>query len=135
MTDKLPANLLALFAPRPPLRYIPPTDRAPDDIKKSTISGVGQYVDELQKYGEEVPYNATESWLQRKARLKAEKKERLEKHLTEGVKSCKELCLYSTYILLCSVCTNSVVQTIQMRIPRSEATRSRRFLCLGSATM
>ncbi|KAK2767059.1 hypothetical protein FQN54_006377 [Arachnomyces sp. PD_36] len=86
MTDKLPSNLLALFAPRPPLRYIPPGDRAPDDIKKSEISGVAQFVNDLHKYGEEVPYNATESWLQRKARLKAEKKERLEKHVTEDVK-------------------------------------------------
>ena len=91
MTDKLPANLLALFAPRPPLRYIPPSDRAPEDIQKSAIGGVGQYLNELQKYGEEVPYNATESWLQRKARLKAEKQERLEKHLTEDAKACMEL--------------------------------------------
>jgi U1 small nuclear ribonucleoprotein len=89
MTDKLPPNLLALFAPRPPLRYIPPSDRAPDDIKKSTISGVAGLVGELKNYPEEVPYNATESWLQRRARLKAEKEEQLEKHVTEGFKECK----------------------------------------------
>lgn len=89
MTDKLPPNLLALFAPRPPLRYIPPTDRAPEDVKKSSIGGVAQYLDDLKDYGEEVPYNATESWLQRKARLKAEKKEKLEHHLTEDVKLCR----------------------------------------------
>jgi U1 small nuclear ribonucleoprotein len=88
MTDKLPANLLALFAPRPPLRYIPPSDRAPDDVKPSTIGGVAQYVGELEKYAEEIPYNHTESWLQRKARLKKEKKEKLEKHLTEGLAAC-----------------------------------------------
>lgn len=88
MTDKLPANLLALFAPRPQLRYLPPSDRAPDDIRPSNISGVAQYLPELHNYGEEVPYNATESWLQRKARLKIEKKEKLEKHLTEGLKQC-----------------------------------------------
>ncbi|KAJ9269331.1 hypothetical protein DTO212C5_4603 [Paecilomyces variotii] len=87
MTDKLPPNLLALFAPRPPLRYIPPSDRAPDDIKKSTISGVAQFLDDLKKYDEEVPYHPTESWLQRKARLKAEKKEKLEHYLTEEVKN------------------------------------------------
>lgn len=91
MTDKLPANLLALFAPRPPLRYLPPTDRAPDDIKKSTLSGVAEYVGELKKYGEEVPYHPTESWLQRKARIKAEKKELLEYLLTEGVKNCMQV--------------------------------------------
>lgn len=89
MTDKLPPNLLALFAPRPPLRYLPPIDRAPDDIKKSNLEGVAGYVEELKKYGEEVPYHPTECWLQRKARLKAEKKERIEKLLTEGVKNCR----------------------------------------------
>lgn len=88
MTDKLPPNLLALFAPRPPLRYIPPADRAPDDIEPSKIGGVAQFIDELRKYGEEVPYNATESWLQRKARLKEERKANLERHLTEGLKEC-----------------------------------------------
>ena len=88
MTDKLPPNLLALFAPRPPLRYIPPSDRAPDDIKKSAIDGIADFLPELQKYAEEVPYAPTESWLQRKARLKQEKKEKLEKHLTEGLAAC-----------------------------------------------
>lgn len=101
MTDKLPSNLLALFAPRPPLRYIPPSDRDPDDIRKSEIGGVAQFVNELHKYGEEVPYNATESWLQRKARLKAEKKEQLEKHITEDAKECKQLFIeyYSSHFL------------------------------------
>ncbi|KAI5304988.1 hypothetical protein KEM55_009184 [Ascosphaera atra] len=84
MTAKLPPNLLALFAPRPPLRYLPPTTKAPEDVKPSHITGVAGYVEELKKYGEEVPYNATECWLQRKQRLKDEKKEALRKHLTEG---------------------------------------------------
>lgn len=88
MTDKLPPNLLALFAPRPPLRYIPPVDRAPDDVKKSTISGVAGLLDELKKYEEEVPYNATESWLQRRTRQKAEKEDQLRIHLTDGFQEC-----------------------------------------------
>lgn len=89
MTDKLPPNLLALFAPRPPLRYIPPTDRAPDDCKDSEISGVGAFLADLRNHGEEVPYNATESWLQAKDRKKIEKKEARERHLTEGAKACE----------------------------------------------
>lgn len=89
MTDKLPPNLLALFAPRPPLRYIPPSDRAPDDCKKSTIGGIAGLVGELKKYDEEAPYNATESWLQRRARQKIENKERLERMIKEGVEKCK----------------------------------------------
>jgi len=85
MTDKLPTNLLALFAPRPPLRYIPPSDRAPEDVKKSTVTGVAGYLGELEDYAEDYPYNATESWLQRKARLRAERKIKLEELLTDGV--------------------------------------------------
>lgn len=88
MTDKLPPPLLALFQPRPPLRYLPPTDRAPDDVKKSTLSGVAQYLDEFKKYPEEHPYNATESWLQRKWREKLEKKEKLPRQLEESLQNC-----------------------------------------------
>jgi U1 small nuclear ribonucleoprotein len=103
MTDKLPPNLLALFQPRPPLRYIPPSDRAPDDCKKSTISCVAGFLGDLNQYGEEVPYNATESWLQRHARLKAEKKERMERQLTEEVEKCTNLFYFSivSYEYMC----------------------------------
>jgi U1 small nuclear ribonucleoprotein 70kDa len=94
MTDKLPANLLALFAPRPPLRYIPPSDRAPEDIKKSTVGGVAGFLGELEKYSEEYPYNATESWLQRKTRLKAERAIKLEQLLTDGVQECMTTSLH-----------------------------------------
>lgn len=88
MTDKLPPPLLALFQPRPPLRYLPPTDRAPDECKKSTISGVAQFLPPAKEFQEQVPYNATESWIQRKWRQKLEKKERLAKQLTEGLENC-----------------------------------------------
>ena len=83
MTDKLPPSLLALFAPRPALRYLPPSDHAPEERKTNNISGVAQYLSAIKDY-EAIPYNPTESWLQRKDRLKAEKKERQEKLLTEG---------------------------------------------------
>lgn len=88
MTDKLPPPLLALFQPRPPLRYVTPINRAPEDVKKSTLSGVAQYLPEIKKYEEEVPYNATDSWIQRKWRQKLEKKERFNNQLTEGIQEC-----------------------------------------------
>ncbi|KZZ93101.1 U1 small nuclear ribonucleoprotein [Ascosphaera apis ARSEF 7405] len=84
MTAKLPPNLLALFAPRPPVRYLPPTAKALDDVKPSHISGVAQYLDDLKNYDKEVPYEPTECWLQRKARLKEEKREKLRQLLEEG---------------------------------------------------
>lgn len=80
MTDKLPGNLLALFQPRPPLRYIPPQDTSPEDraLKQSQISGIADFLPALQEYKQTDEYQPTESWLQRKDRLKTEKKARLE---------------------------------------------------------
>ncbi len=85
MTHKLPPNLLALFAARPALRYLPPSDHAPEERKTSNITGVAAFLPALEDYKEEVPYEPTESWLQRKDRLKLEKKERQEKLVNEGL--------------------------------------------------
>ncbi|KAK5069062.1 hypothetical protein LTR16_009620 [Cryomyces antarcticus] len=87
MTDKLPPNLLALFAPRPALRYLPPADHAPEERKTNAISGVGQYLEELKEYDDD--YKPTESWLQRKDREKLERKEKHQYQITEGVKDYK----------------------------------------------
>lgn len=92
MTDKLPPPLLALFQPRPPLRYLAPTTRAPEDCKKSTISGVAAYLarakEEQPAFEDEHPYNATECWIQRKWRQKLEKQEAQRVKLEEGLKTC-----------------------------------------------
>ena len=88
MTDKLPGNLLALFQPRPPLRYIPPQDTSPEDraLKQSSISAIADFLPALAEYNETDVYKPTESWLQRKERLKAEKKARLEDMAKEDFK-------------------------------------------------
>ncbi|KAI4173886.1 MAG: hypothetical protein LQ343_002654 [Gyalolechia ehrenbergii] len=82
MTHKLPPNLLALFAPRPALRYLPPSDHAPEDRKTSHVTGVAQFLPALKEY-EDIPYEPTESWFEKKIRMKAEKRERQEA-LLEG---------------------------------------------------
>ncbi|KAL6925100.1 hypothetical protein FSHL1_002349 [Fusarium sambucinum] len=84
MTDKLPPNLLALFAARPPLRWVEAPDYAPQNRKTAPISGVAQFLPELQKYKETDVYHPTESWLQRRDRKKREKKEKLERLVTEA---------------------------------------------------
>ncbi|QPC65354.1 hypothetical protein HYE67_007585 [Fusarium culmorum] len=84
MTDKLPPNLLALFAARPPLRWVEAPDYAPQNRKTAPISGVAQFLPELQKYKETDVYHPTESWLQRRDRKKREKKEKLENLVTEA---------------------------------------------------
>ena len=86
MTDKLPQQLLALFQPRPPLRYIPPQDTSPEASasKTSTISGVAAFLPALEDYAATDDYQPTESWLQRKERIKREKEERLDEVTNEG---------------------------------------------------
>jgi U1 small nuclear ribonucleoprotein 70kDa len=88
MTDKLPPNLLALFTPRPPLRYLPPSDYAPERRHTSQITGVGQYLAALNEYKQQDDFKPTESWLQIHNRKKLEKKERVTKILTEGINEC-----------------------------------------------
>ena len=85
MTHKLPPNLLALFAARPALRYLPPSDHAPEERKTNNIGGVAQYLSSIEDYKENVPYEPTESWLQRKDRVKQEKKQKQEQLIKEGL--------------------------------------------------
>ncbi len=75
MTDKLPPNLLALFQPRPPLRYIPPQDSAPEEraVKRSQLSGLAAFLPQYDDYKENDDYEITESWLQERDRKRHEK--------------------------------------------------------------
>jgi len=79
MTDKLPPQLLALFQPRPPLRYIPPQDSAPEvkATKGSELSGIAGFLSQVQDYKEKDGYHATESWLQQRDRKRHEKRLRI----------------------------------------------------------
>ncbi|KAI0118663.1 U1 small nuclear ribonucleoprotein of 70kDa MW N terminal-domain-containing protein [Nemania sp. FL0031] len=86
MTDKLPPNLLALFAPRPPLRWLPAPDRAPEERKTNKIGGLAEYLPHLAAYKDQDHFVPTESWLQARDRKKLEKKEQQAKLLAEGPK-------------------------------------------------
>lgn len=44
MTQFLPDNLLALFAPRPPIEFKPPPDELLVNRKRIPVSGVSKYV-------------------------------------------------------------------------------------------
>lgn len=88
MTDKLPPMLLQLFAPRPPLRWVEPSDHAPEKRQTPNIGGIGQYMQAMREYKDNDGYVPSDSWLQKRDRRKLEKKERQEKMLTEGVKDC-----------------------------------------------
>ncbi|KAI1368414.1 U1 small nuclear ribonucleoprotein of 70kDa MW N terminal-domain-containing protein [Xylaria arbuscula] len=86
MTDKLPPNLLALFAPRPPLRWLAAPDHAPEERKTSKITGLADYLPHLAAYKDNDGYVPTESWLQARDRKKLEKKQQQENLLAEGPK-------------------------------------------------
>jgi U1 small nuclear ribonucleoprotein len=88
MTDRLPPNLLALFAPRPPLRWVPPCDHAPELRKTATVSGIAQFLPAVAEYEREHEYHPTESWLEARDRKKREKIEQVEQAVTEGPKNC-----------------------------------------------
>lgn len=95
MTDKLPGNLLALFQPRPPLRYLPPGDYAPEQRRTPHVSGVAAYLDAL-KNPEEDDFMATESLMQQRERQREERKKRAEEKLKEAVDKCM---LYMYYLV------------------------------------
>ena len=89
MTDKLPHNLLQLFAPRPALRYLPPSDHAPEERKTRNIESVAWFLQELKDYDNSAPI--TESRLQKRDRLRAEKKEKQQGLVDQGINDCKLL--------------------------------------------
>jgi hypothetical protein len=88
MTDKLPPQLLALFAPRPPLRWVPAPDFPSDERKTAAISGVAAFLPALQEYKQTDVYKASESWLQRRDRKRQEHEEEIKTKLEEGPKIC-----------------------------------------------
>lgn len=88
MTDKLPPNLLALFAPRPPLRWVEAPDYAPEKRKTAGFDGIAAFLPELQKYKEEEHAAPTESWLEATDRKKLEKKAAVEELSTNVSKYC-----------------------------------------------
>ncbi|OAR02288.1 hypothetical protein LLEC1_03642 [Akanthomyces lecanii] len=78
MTDKLPPNLLALFAPRPPLRWVEAPDYAPEKRKTAHIDGMAAFLPDLKAYKENDTSVPTESWLEARDRKKLEKKAAVE---------------------------------------------------------
>ncbi|KAI7887140.1 RNA-binding domain-containing protein [Lichtheimia hyalospora FSU 10163] len=80
MTDKLPPNLLKLFAPRPPLPYAPPLDKEPGKRTGARVTGIADYLPMLKNYDPDyVPWKTLEE--KRKERAENKKKqadERLE---------------------------------------------------------
>jgi U1 small nuclear ribonucleoprotein 70kDa len=86
MTDKLPPQLLALFAPRPPLRYLLPADVAPEKRKTPAVSGIAQFLAAIPEHDQD--YVPTDTAEQQKDKRRAAKQARIQKQLRDGVENC-----------------------------------------------
>lgn len=87
--DRILANCLSLqlFAPRPALRYLPPSDHAPGDRRTHNIDGVAAFLQQVKEEQWDDHYQPTESWLQKKDRQKLETLEAATYRTTEGYKN------------------------------------------------
>lgn len=86
MTDKLPPQLLSLFAPRPPLRYLLPADTAPEKRKTATVSGIASFLSEFANHDKDCI--STDTAEQAKIKRRANKLLRNQKILRDGIENC-----------------------------------------------
>lgn len=75
MTQFLPPNLLALFAARDPIPYVPPVDKPPHERKQRGYLGVGTFLAEFERPEETPPPTRVET---REERLERRRRERQE---------------------------------------------------------
>lgn len=75
MTQYLPPNLLALFAPRPPLPYVPPTRPLAHERKNRTFGLLSDYKDKLEAPSQRPVRKKLETKQERIDRKKREKLE------------------------------------------------------------
>lgn len=75
MTQFLPQNLLALFAPRDPIPFLPPPDKLPHEKKNRGYQGVGGFLDNFEDPADTPPPTRVET---REERLERRRRERAE---------------------------------------------------------
>ncbi|CAO1395577.1 unnamed protein product [Diamesa tonsa] len=77
MTQFLPPNLLALFAARDPIPYLPPTDKLPHEKKTRGYSGVGSFLGFFEDPKDTPPPTRVETKEERLERRRREKAEQV----------------------------------------------------------
>ncbi|CAG2055640.1 unnamed protein product [Timema podura] len=75
MTQFLPPNLLALFAPRDPIPYLPPPDKLPHEKKNRGYIGIGDFLKCFEDPKDTPPPTRVET---REERLERRRRERAE---------------------------------------------------------
>ncbi|CAN8004112.1 unnamed protein product [Ixodes pacificus] len=85
MTQYLPPNLLALFAPREPIPYLPPTDKLPHEKTPGTYTGVGKYLSLFEDPKDTPPPTRVETREERVERKRREKAEQVAYKLEQDI--------------------------------------------------
>lgn len=85
MTQYLPPNLLALFAPREPIPYLPPTEKLPHEKTPGTYTGVGQYLSLFEDPKDTPPPTRVETREERVERKRREKAEQVAYKLEQDI--------------------------------------------------
>ncbi|KAF9971272.1 hypothetical protein BGZ73_005820 [Actinomortierella ambigua] len=83
MTDRLPPHLLRLFAPRPPLPYMPPLDREPGKKRENKLTSLSQFLPLCK--GHDPDYMPTLTIAERKKQKMMEKKAAYEERIKKGL--------------------------------------------------
>lgn len=87
MTQYLPPNLLALFAPRPPLTYIPPTRQLPHERKNAGFGLLSHYKHLFEDPKDTPPRPKIETKQERIERKKREKQEQVHEKIKQAIAS------------------------------------------------
>ncbi|XP_065909230.1 U1 small nuclear ribonucleoprotein 70 kDa-like [Dysidea avara] len=85
MTQFLPPNLLALFAPREPIPYLAPLDKLPHEKKPWPYTGVSDFLQEFEDPADTPPPRKIETREERKERKRKQREERYKEKLDSAV--------------------------------------------------
>lgn len=89
MTQFLPPNLLALFAPRDPVPYLPPPDKLPHEKKNRGYQGVGAFLKHFEDPKDTPPPTRVETREERLERRRRERAEQVAYKLEQEIAVCK----------------------------------------------
>lgn len=101
MTAHLPPNLLALFAARDPIDFVPPPERLSHERKRLLFSGVGEYVAQFQPETKSEPvYTKIETKEEKRERRRKEKLERAAYKLEQDLATCNFILATTAYLVV-----------------------------------
>nr|CAD7464276.1 unnamed protein product [Timema tahoe] len=125
MTQFLPPNLLALFAPREPIPYLPPPDKLPHEKKNRGYIGIGDFLKCFEDPKDTPPPTRVET---REERLERRRRERAEQ---VAYKLEQEIAVWDPHSL--PLATADPFKTLFVaRIRRGSESHAQYFMATGS---